>query len=147
NAEDRYQSGAGLRADVLECLSQWETAGRIVTFPLGTTDRTGEIRISQKLYGRDAELEAMQAALERVSSGAIELLLVAGDTGEGKSAFVHELQKSLLHHRGYFITGKFVQGERQAPYDALLQAFRDLVRQLLLEPPGALATWKEKIER
>src|SRR5262245_17183379 len=108
-------------------------------------DRTGELRIPQKLYGRDVELQALQAALGRVSGGAVELLLVTGKTGEGKSAFVREIEKSLLDRGGYFISGKFDSVEQGVPYDAVLQAFRDLIRQILLEPTSALEAWKDKI--
>ncbi|RKZ78248.1 MAG: hypothetical protein DRR19_26745, partial [Candidatus Parabeggiatoa sp. nov. 1] len=34
NAEDRYQSTYGLKADLEECLRQWQTAGQIELFPL-----------------------------------------------------------------------------------------------------------------
>src|ERR671933_1260759 len=38
NAEERYQSAWGLKADLEECLRQLETTGEIATFGLGTKD-------------------------------------------------------------------------------------------------------------
>ena len=34
-AEDRYQTAAGVEADLRRCLTEWETRGRIAPFPLG----------------------------------------------------------------------------------------------------------------
>src|SRR5262249_59774334 len=34
-AEERYQTAAGLEADLRRCLAAWETRGRIDDFPLG----------------------------------------------------------------------------------------------------------------
>ena len=43
NAEDRYQTAAGVEADLRRCLSEWELRQLIDTFPLGaqTTGPTG----------------------------------------------------------------------------------------------------------
>src|SRR5208282_6762650 len=38
NAEDRYQTAAGLAVDLRKCVAQWETHRRIETFPLGPDD-------------------------------------------------------------------------------------------------------------
>jgi hypothetical protein len=37
-AEDRYQTAAGLEADLRRCLAEWEARGRIEPFPLGAHD-------------------------------------------------------------------------------------------------------------
>ena len=34
-AEDRYQTAAGVEADLRTCLKAWQAHGRIDTFPLG----------------------------------------------------------------------------------------------------------------
>ncbi len=46
---------------------------------------------------------------------------------------------------GYFIKGKFDQFNRNIPFSAFVQAFRDLMGQLLGESDTALADWKAKI--
>jgi len=83
---------------------------------------------------------------DRVSEdGASELMLVAGYSGVGKSALVHEVHKSLTEKRAYFISGKFDQFQRNLPYASLIEAFRELVQQLLTESKSQLAQWKSKL--
>jgi predicted ATPase len=56
--------------------------------------------------------------------------------GIGKSALVQELYKPITAKRGYFISGKFDQFQRNIPYSAIVEALRKLVQQLLGEPQG-----------
>jgi serine/threonine protein kinase len=58
NAEERYQSAAGIKADLEVCLVQLETTGRIEPFPLGTQDSSDKFQIPQKLYGREREISS-----------------------------------------------------------------------------------------
>jgi len=74
-----------------------------------------------------------------------ELILVAGFSGIGKTAVVNEVHKPIVKQRGYFIKGKFDQFNRNIPFSAFVQAFRDLMGQLLGESDAALAQWKAKI--
>ncbi|MGL5193632.1 MAG: trifunctional serine/threonine-protein kinase/ATP-binding protein/sensor histidine kinase, partial [Chroococcales cyanobacterium] len=73
------------------------------------------------------------------------LLLVAGFSGIGKTAVINEVHKPIVRQRGYFIRGKFDQFNRNIPLDAFIQAFRDLVKQLLSESDQQLQIWKTKI--
>ena len=54
NAEDRYQSAWGLKADLETCLTQRSATGKIEPFPLGLQDISDRFQIPQKLYGREA---------------------------------------------------------------------------------------------
>ena len=145
NAENRYQSGLGLKTDLEICLKQWQEQGRIDEFKLGEKDFSGQLEIPQKLYGRDREKAQILSAFERVCGGATELMLISGYSGVGKSALVQETQKPLVKHRGYFISGKFDQFKVNIPYAAVIQAFASLVRQLLSEPEAQIKAWNEKI--
>ena len=62
NMEDRYKSAYGLVSDLEECERQWKTSGKIENFTLGKRDVSGKLRIPQKLYGRESELETRTAA-------------------------------------------------------------------------------------
>ncbi|WP_445252048.1 MULTISPECIES: AAA family ATPase [unclassified Microcoleus] len=73
------------------------------------------------------------------------MMLISGYSGIGKSALVQELYKPITQHRGYFISGKFDQYQRNIPYSAIVNAFQDLAKQLLAESEANLTEWREKL--
>jgi len=151
NAEERYQSALGLKHDLERCWQQLQATGEITPFELGEHDVCDRFLIPEKLYGREAEVQMLLEAFKRVSQGDeenhcnSEFLLVAGFSGIGKTAVINEVHKPIVKQRGYFIKGKFDQLNRNIPFWALVQAFRDLIGQLLSESDTDLATWKAKI--
>ncbi|MDB5764049.1 MAG: hypothetical protein JWQ21_3044, partial [Herminiimonas sp.] len=145
--EDRYQSARGLQADLDRCLAQWQTGGRIESFPLGTDDVSDHFHIPHKLYGRDQEIATLLDTFNRMAAGgAPALVTVFGYSGIGKSSLVHELQRPIVRERGYFISGKFDQYQRDIPYATITQAFRELVQQLLAESEARIAGWRQQIQ-
>src|SRR5712664_3460810 len=145
-AEERYQTAAGLERDLRRCLAAWEAQHRIDAFPLGQQDTPDRLSIPEKLYGREREIETLLAAFDRVvTSGQPELVLVAGYSGIGKSAVVHELHKALVPQRGLFASGKFDQYKRDIPYATLAQAFQGLIRPLLGKSDAELAGWRDAL--
>jgi predicted ATPase/signal transduction histidine kinase len=144
-AEDRYQSGYGLKADLEQCLNQLQQTGKNCNFIPGERDKSGQFLIPQKLYGREAQVATLMDAFERVSTGTAELMLVSGYSGIGKSCLVYEIHKPIVGARGYFIAGKFDQFKRNIPYGALIQAFEGLIRQVLTESSEKIKLWKHKI--
>jgi predicted ATPase len=105
----------------------------------------GSVSNSSKLYGREPEIATLMAAFEGVSHGATEIMLVSGYSGIGKSALVNEVYKPIVRQKGYFISGKFDQFKRNIPYSAVIQAFQELVRQLLTESESQIVAWKNKL--
>ena len=104
--EDRYQTAAGVDADLRRCLTPYQLAVSIEPFALAAHDIPDVLRIPEKLYGREQNIQALLAAFERVATeGSSELLLVSGYSGIGKSSVVHELQKSLSLSNGIFAAG------------------------------------------
>ena len=145
NAENRYQSTYGLKVDLEECHRQWKQMGYIDPFPLGQYDVSDRFQIPQRLYGRVQETNTLLAGFERVSQGKSEVMVVAGYSGIGKSVLVQEIHKSITRQRGHFISGKFDQYQRDIPYASLVQAFRSLIEQLLIDNEEQIAIWKEKL--
>jgi PAS domain S-box-containing protein len=155
-AEERYQTAAGLDADLRRALAEWESRGRIDAFPLGERDTPDQLLIPERLYGREREIGSLQAAFERVAAGGgPELVLVEGQAGVGKSGVVHELQRALAQQRrparnasaaadagGLFASGKFDQYKRDIPYASLAQALLNLIRPLLAKSETELASWR-----
>ncbi|MEG4285732.1 AAA family ATPase [Microcoleus sp. A006_D1] len=152
NAEDRYQSALGLKFDLELCLRQLEDSGQIRGFEIAQRDMCDRFIIPEKLYGREIEVETLLAAFERVASPltkgghrGVEMMLVAGFSGIGKTVVVNEVHKPIVRQRGYFIKGKFDQFNRNIPFSAFVQAFRDLMGQLLSESDENLANWQAQI--
>jgi predicted ATPase/signal transduction histidine kinase/tRNA A-37 threonylcarbamoyl transferase component Bud32 len=145
NAEDRYQSASGLKYDLELCQKQWQTTGNITHFELGNRDISDRFVIPEKLYGRQREVETLLAAFERVKNGKTEMILVSGFSGIGKTAVVNEVYKPIVRQRSYFIKGKFDQLQRDIPLSGFVQAFRDLIGQILLETDAQIQQWKAKI--
>ena len=145
NAEDRYQSALGLKHDLEICLKQLQETGNIESFNIAQRDICDRFTIPEKFYGRESEVEELLAAFDRVSKGNSSLTLVAGFSGIGKTAIVNEVHKPIVKQRGYFIKGKFDQFNRNIPFSAFVQAFRDLMVQLRTESDAQLSSWKNKI--
>ncbi|WP_414586166.1 AAA family ATPase [Scytonema sp. PCC 10023] len=163
NAEDRYQSAWGIKADLEICAQQLEEFGQIDSIQLGLQDVWDQFQIPQKLYGRDKEVAILMAAFARVASlqnhaettaqreqtskptFKVEMMLVSGFAGIGKSALVQELYKPITAKRGYFISGKFDQLGRNIPYSAIAHALQKLVQQLLGEPDEQVQQWRSRL--
>lgn len=143
--ELRYQSAAGLRYDLEKCSQQWQENGTISKFALGNRDICDRFIIPEKLYGRETEVKALLDAFDRISEGSSEIMLVAGFSGIGKTAVVNEVHKPIVRQRGYFIKGKFDQFKRDIPFSSWVQAFQNLIRQLLTESAGEVQKWRVKI--
>ncbi|WP_442868273.1 trifunctional serine/threonine-protein kinase/ATP-binding protein/sensor histidine kinase [Bradyrhizobium sp. CCBAU 53415] len=145
-AEERYQTAAGVESDLRRCLSQWESQGWIDDFTPGAHDTPDRLMIPEKLYGRDREVDALLTAFDRiVGGGRVELVLVSGYSGIGKSAVVNELHKPLVPPRGLFASGKSDQYKRDIPHASLAQAFQSLVRRLLSQNEEDLRKWQDAL--
>lgn len=146
--EERYQSDAGLRADLEECLRQWKASETIAPFPLRRRDKAPVLRGVQRLYGRETNGKALLRAFERTCSMGPEFVAVRGYSGVGKSSLVHEMHRFIAQRKGgYFISGKFDKISQDVPLAPVIHALRDLMKQILTESPAALEQWKQKILR
>lgn len=133
NAEARYQSAIGLQFDLNICRQQWQSQRTIELFPLATHDLADRLQISQKLYGREHDIEQLVQAFGRTLHGQPQLLTVCGYSGIGKSSLVQEAHKPIAMHGGWFISGKFDQFQRHIPFAALHDALKSWVQLVLAE--------------
>lgn len=143
--EERYQTAAGLEHDLKKCLRQLNGAGRVQPFELATQDATTSFTLPDRFIGRETEVQELADAFERVANGGVEVVLVQGPAGVGKSTLVAELQAPTARSRGYFVSGKFDQLRRNVPYSALISAFEGLVEQLLTESEASIQAWRSRI--
>ena len=171
NVDERYQSAFGVKADLEKCLENQGSFQNIIdlSFELAQHDFSGQFNLPQKLYGRDNEINTLLQAFERVANyqtpsteqiphteetngfktlslSKIELMLVTGYAGVGKTALVHEVHKPITAKRGYFIAGKFDPYQRNIPYCAFTQAFNEFCHYLLAENAEQLEYWRQTIQ-
>jgi serine/threonine protein kinase len=128
NAEDRYQSATGVKADVEFIQAYITNPGQLSNFLPGQHDFSDKLHIPQKIYGREQEITTLLAAFDRVNAQSSiddtspkskidepasgrslslgrqnsQMLLVTGYSGIGKTALVHELYKPITAKRGYY---------------------------------------------
>lgn len=144
--EDRYASITGLKSDLNKCLEQWRNNQKIQEFKLGEKDVHDHLQISHQLYGREEEVKQLLNAFKKVNNGAVEMILIAGYSGIGKTSLVREVHKPIAGQHGYFIQGKFDQLQRSIPFSAFVTAFKSLVQQVLSEPNIVLTRLKEDLK-
>jgi serine/threonine protein kinase len=145
NPQDRYQNSLGLKYDLEICLAQLEQTDKIELFTLGERDLSDRFTISDKFYGRESEITGLLNAFERISKGQAEILMIAGTSGVGKTVLIQEIHKPIVCKRGYFVKGKYDQLQRNIPFSAFSQAFRDLIGQLFCQSDSQLKIWKTQI--
>jgi predicted ATPase/signal transduction histidine kinase/CheY-like chemotaxis protein len=145
NAQDRYRSARGLRADLEECARRLRATGSVADFPLGRRDAPEDLEMPERLFGREGECDALMHAFAAAALGSKLLLLVSGPAGVGKSSLVREAQLRVASQRGFFVSGKSEQLQRNVPYSALGQALRELCHRLLAEPEDRLKQWGERL--
>ncbi|MBC2713845.1 MAG: AAA family ATPase [Desulfobacteraceae bacterium] len=143
NPEDRYQSAYGLLADLKKCREQLQT--KIIDFEIGQADIADKLKIPQKIYGRAPEIKKLLSAFERTARGNLGALLLTGGSGIGKSRLVEELYLPVRNKNGFFVSSEFDRLKQDIPYAPLMQAFRDLIRQILTMEETVILRWKEAL--
>lgn len=150
NPEERYQTAAALLRDLERCEHELLNIGQIslekLSFPLAENDISAKFQISKKLYGRETEIHIFEEKLKSVAQGNLELLLISGRSGIGKSALINEIQKPINASRGTFTSGKFDLHKKSIPYRAFAISLQKLVRKILSETEGSVEVWKQQIQ-
>ncbi|MDQ2950636.1 MAG: AAA family ATPase, partial [Chloroflexota bacterium] len=76
------------------------------------------------LIGRESELALIETALDAATGGAGQTVVVAGEAGGGKSAFVRAVE-SRAHARGFrLLRGTTLESDRTLPYAPFVEAVR-----------------------
>lgn len=141
--EDRYQSAAGVEADLRRCLADWKARGRIEPFSLGGRDVPDRLMAPERLYGREPEIHALLSEFESLThDGGARFVLVSGDSGAGKSSIVNALQTAIVQRRGFFASGKADRNKRDIPFATLALALQDLVGEILRRTEEELGRWR-----
>jgi predicted ATPase len=143
--ENRYQNAFGLHADLKKCLSFLNEKKTIPAFTLAENDIPRNFIIPQKLFGREKDVERLLNAYESArKTGRVTMAVVKGDPGIGKSSVILEIQKPVIGGNGFFISGKYEQFRNDKPYNAIIQAFQSMIRQILSQSEDTVGIWKNR---
>ena len=143
--EQRYQSEHGLLQDFRHCLAvtQGERPDDANFIP-GRDDRRSRPTQPSRLFGREAELEALHAALH-ADAGRPRVAVVHGESGVGKTALVGAALAATPAGSAVFARGSFPQFQRDLPYGALAGLLTELAEYWLCESPPSLAALREAL--
>jgi PAS domain S-box-containing protein len=101
------------------------------------------------LVDRQAAAGALRAALERAVTGgnySPELWVLAGATGDEKSALTQDLQNAVTDRRGRLIAGQFDLFQQCRPFWALIQSLHAFCDQLSAHAPEAERDWRQRLQ-
>ena len=143
--EERYQSGRSLLYDLLVLREALAHDRDPPAFELGTRDRGPELRLPDRLFGRDRELQTLERAWGRAQRGQPTVVLVSGSSGVGKSALVGTFEQRLRDRAGAFIRGKFGQHRHHAAYEGFKTAFRTLAGRILGASMDEYQAWQDRL--
>lgn len=142
HAEDRYQSAHGLKRDLEKVKLALSNPQETLDFALGLEDIADRFQVPQKLYGRDNEVRLLLRRFLQAAGGHPKLLAIAGSSGIGKSAVVHEIHKPIGAYQGVFCAGKFDAYQKNVPYSSLQTALNRWIQHLLSLDKEAQAACK-----
>ncbi|MEE8433528.1 MAG: AAA family ATPase, partial [bacterium] len=78
--------------------------------------------------GREEELAALLARMDRASAGQGQLVAVSGEAGIGKTRLLHEFQLSLDSSRIETVPGRFLSHENAAPNLPFVEVLRHILK-------------------
>lgn len=144
--ERRYQSAAGVGADLQQCLQSWQRSGACTQFELGVDDRSPALEIPRGLFGRDAIVAQIGARLCEVDAGLPRVLTIRGESGIGKSSVLEQVLVNLPTARFHMASVKLDGASGDTPHGAVIQIGRALARSLLGRPDGELSAWLQALD-
>ena len=144
--EDRYQTAVAVEEDLRTSLHSWQARRHIEPFSLASSESGSRLRVPDRLYGRDREVESLHRALAQAASQArAKIVLLSGFSGIGKSSLVAEFWRSLPGGSGFFASGKPDQYHAGVPHASLSQALRSLLGPLLALPEVERDGWRARL--
>ncbi|MBW9335402.1 GAF domain-containing protein [Herbaspirillum sp. RU 5E] len=134
-----YSSATALLTDLLRCQREYLDSGFISPFELDAAATLAAHFRSERLHGREPELDKLQQALDRVcETGGTEVVMIGGRGGIGKSALARWLLKR-AHECGAAVgAGKCDQLGSAIPYAVIAQAVHMLVVDALGQQQSAV---------
>ncbi|SDE08372.1 diguanylate cyclase [Rhodospira trueperi] len=144
---DRYQSAFGLRADLEALLAQARTDEPLETVRLHAADPPSDLRPPARAHGRNQEIATLRIAHDRARLGGFEVVLIAGESGSGKTRLVRELEVALDGSTDRFVSAKLDPSASSVPYLPIRETLGQLVSDMLAQDKEAVAAFRDSLPR
>jgi len=142
---ERYQSATALASDLRDLRAEWERNLELdFDFVLGRHEAPARPVFPAGLYGRDAEMASALTFCSSPTADRPRLLLVRGEPGTGKSAFLDALRDALSREGMHVGSGHFRAHLGQA-YTGLADALGSLTTLILLGSDASLEAWRSEL--
>lgn len=142
--EDRYQSPQGILYDLEKCFQMYSEGKPLAVFKLAQKDVIERFQIPSKLYGTHENVIQLIESFNRVCEGSVQLAVIRGAAGMGKSSLVHELQTHVNKKGGFIVRGQFERQYKDTPYYSLITAFRTIIRHILTKDQDTIKEWTQR---
>lgn len=144
--QERYQTVAGVGADLKRCLASWGKHHNIMDFVPGLHDTPPNLAFSRAMSTGAVDVRRVVAAFDEVNAGSMPVLVtICGPADSGKSMLIANVLSALRPKSASFAVGRITSSRRELPFAALSQAFRSLVLQVLGLPEAQVNEWRMRI--
>ncbi|SMF62371.1 SpoIIE family protein phosphatase [Pseudobacteriovorax antillogorgiicola] len=145
NPESRYVSAWGAKADLQKCWYYFDRGEEIPRFPLAERDVSDKLQFPDRIYGRDLDIVLLNRELNRFKDNESNLVVLEGAAGVGRTSLIEEFRRKMVRDDSLFMYGSFTRESQRRPYEALIEAFTTLIKQMLMQSESQLNYWKTKI--
>ncbi|WBW97892.1 ATP-binding protein [Oceanirhabdus sp. W0125-5] len=99
---NRYETVHGVKCDLIRILQQIKQ-GKDVEIIIGEHDIPCRLTFSEKIYGRNKEVNQLMNIYNRVKSGEVHSVVVEGESGIGKTTFINKFIHSIKEDKSIVI--------------------------------------------
>jgi predicted ATPase/signal transduction histidine kinase len=143
--EARYQSAAGVQADLEQCTALLGQKGEIPVFSLAQFDAAPRLQFPVPLFGREHEIRLLRQVWQRINRGAAEQVWISGQAGIGKTTLAEQVHAWAKQEKASIAKGKFDLLSANKPYEGIIQAMGGLIELWLTRKDEELMYWREKV--
>ncbi|MCM1992094.1 ATP-binding protein [Oceanirhabdus seepicola] len=100
--KNRYETVHGVKCDLITIL-KGKKSGKDIDITIGEHDIPCRLNFSEKVYGKNKELNQLLDIYNLVRAGGIHSVIVEGDSGVGKTAFVNKFINTIKEDKSIVI--------------------------------------------
>jgi predicted ATPase len=128
--EERYQSHAGLKHDLLKCQKMLSMQNKMRPFPIAAKDVAKHLNISKKFFSRSKDIETITNIIQKPVKNK-SLIFIHGDEGSGKTSLLKEIHHYVIKTKRFCIWGGCHKKDQITPYGVWISAINEMISQWL----------------